>query len=243
MSFFRVSEPGAVAVQLPDLGITIAANASNIVLSDQFSVNDLYLSADLEAAIIGGDLEVEINYGTGYATVAAVDYTNRDALSAFLNVYEITNENNNEDLVDGSDVGALHIHDARYYTETEINGGGGGALIGVNDDVWDTWPFVFSTLQGFIDGLFPILQAIGSPDLDDVYDNDTDGIMDIDQTTRPLNLRSDNSNDVVISRWNTTDSQDAVRLDVSGDELLLGSLVSGGLAELDVRVLSNLMQH
>ena len=105
MSFFRVSEPNSVAVPIPDLGITIAADAANVVLSNQFSIDDLYLSADLESLIINGDLDVEIDYGTGFSSILAADYTNRDALAAFLNVYEITNQNNNEDLVDGSDVG------------------------------------------------------------------------------------------------------------------------------------------
>ena len=125
MSFFRVSEPNTVDFDLPDLGITVLSGTSNRVLSDQFNVNDLVRSADLENAIINGDLTVQINYGTGFTSIAAVDYTNRDALGAFLNVYEITNENNNEDLVDGSEVNSsgpagapLHVHDARYYTET-----------------------------------------------------------------------------------------------------------------------------
>lgn len=241
MSFFRVTEPNVGAVALPDLGITIAQNAT-VVLSDQFSVNDLYLSADLEAAIIGGDLNVEIDYGTGYAAVAAVDYTNRDALSAFLNVYEITNENTNEKLVNGSDVTTLHNHNGAYYTKSELNDstspGTGGALIGVDDAAWASFGLVFDDVQEFIDDLAGLW---GSVDLDDVYDNDTDGIMNVDQTSRPLNFRSDNSNDIIISRWNLTNSQDALRLDVSANELLLGAAASGALAELDVRVLTDLV--
>lgn len=248
MSFFRVSEPNAVAVALPDLGITIAANATNVVLSDQFSVNDLYLSADLEAAIIAGDLDVEINYGTGYAAVAAVDYTNRDALSAFLNVYEITNENANEELVDGSDT-ALHVHDGRYFTETELGsttaGSSGGTLIGVNDDAWDTeYPFTFTTVQGFIDGLYPIIAAVSTPDLDTVYDSDSDGVMNIDDpgaNVKPLDLRSNGTNDVIdASRKIGADYQKVNWFDVSANEVILGSAAVGALAEVDVRVKTDL---
>jgi len=243
MSFFRVIEPNVAAVPIPDLGITIAQNATS-VLSNFFSVNDLYLSADLEALIINGDLDVEIDYGTGFAAVAAGDYTNRDALAAFLNVFEITNQNNNEDLVDGSDVGSLHNHNGAYYTKSELNALTGAALIGVSDDAWDTeYPFVFDDLQEFIDGLYPIISAIAAtaPDLDDVYDNDVDGIMNVDGVAKPLIFRSNNTNDIVIDRTDLTDIQDALRLDVSGDELLLGNAVVGGLAQIDVRVKTNLV--
>jgi hypothetical protein len=247
MSFFRVTEPNSVAVPIDDLGIVIAADAANVVLSNQFSVHDLYLSADLEAAIINGDLDVEINYGTGFAAVAAVDYTNRDALAAFLNVFEITNENSNERLVNNTDASSgsqLHHHDTRYFTKTELqstaNGSSGGTLIGLNDDAWDTeYPFTFTTLQGFVDGLYTILTT--GFDLDQVYDNDADGILNVDGTTKPLDFRSDNVNDIIISRFSTPDLQQALIFDVSADELILGSLAVGGLNDINVRVRSDLI--
>lgn len=245
MSFFKVIEPNVAPVSINDLGIVIGQN-TNSVLSNFFSVSDLYLSADLEALIISGDLDVEIDYGTGFAAVAAVDYTNRDALAAFLNVYEITNENQNEKLVNGSDLpSTLHTHDGRYFTESELgsttNGSSGAQLIGLNDDVWDTeWPFTFTTVQAFVDGLYPIIDGIaGSVDLDSAYDNDSDGILNIDGTTKPLILRSNNVNDFVVDRTNLTDIQDGLRLDVSANELILGSLAVGALAQIDVRVPGN----
>ena len=246
MSFFRVSNAGA-AYDLPDLGITIGAATSNVVISDQFTVNELVRSADLESAIINSDLTVDIDYGTGFSAVAAGDYTNRDCLAAFLNVYEITNENNNEDLVDGSEVNAsgpasapLHIHDARYFTETELGGTGGAALIGANDTVWAS-EFNFDDVQEFIDDFYTWLTSgAGLHDLDYVYTRDSDGIMDVNGTTKPLNLRSDALNDILISRLDTAVAQDALRLDVSADELILGALAAAPNNQLDVRVLSDL---
>jgi hypothetical protein len=252
MSFLRVTTVGATAI--PDLGITLGA-ATTTILSNQFSINDLYKSADLEALIIASTLTVELDYGTGFSAVLAADYTNRDALASFLNVYEITNENNNEDLVDGSEVNtsgpsgaALHIHDARYFTESEItsttNGSSGGTLIGVNDDAWDTeWPFTFTTLQGFIDGLYTILST--TIDLDRTYDQDADGVMNIDDpgaNVKPLDLRSNGTNDVInASRKIGADYQKASWLDVSADELILGALAVGGLSAIDVRIKRNII--
>lgn len=247
MSFMRITEPNVADIALDDLGIIITQNTIGYVISNQFAVGDLVRSADLEAAIIAGDLDVELDYGTGFQSILAADYTNRDTLGTFLNVYEITNENNNEDLVDGSDVNAsgpsgnpLHIHDARYYTETELGLTTGGTLIGVNDDAWDTeYPFTFTTLQQFIDGLYTIVSS-GNDDLDSVYDSDADGIMNVDGTTKPLEFRSDSLNDIKITRFSSPDLQNALLFDVSSDELILGSPAVGGLNAIDVHILTNL---
>jgi len=241
MSFLKVTSTTAVAI--PDLGYTVPAS-STVVLSGQFSIDDLYLSADLEAAIIAAALAVEIDYGTGYTAVLAADYTNRDALAAFMNVYEITNQNNNEDLVDGSEVNAsgpsaapLHIHDARYFRENELTPVTGAGLIGADDAVWDP-TMTFTTVQGFIDGLYTYLSGF---DLDNVYDNDADGVMNIDGSF-PLDLRSDGTNDVVFaSRKIGADYQRAGQLDVSADQVILGALAAGALAQIDIRVVSNMI--
>jgi len=244
MGFFRVTEPNVGPVALNDLGITIAQAAAAVVLSDQFTAQELVRSADMEAAIIGGDLTVEIDYGTGYQSVAAGDYTNRDCLAAFLNVYEITNENNNEDLVDGSEVNAsgpsgnpLHIHDGRYYTETELSGAGGAGLIGANTSGCPISSA--STMQGYADDLCAAINAV-APDLDDVYDNDSDGILNVDGTTKDLEFRSNDANDVSITRNDGSNVQDFLRADVSADELLLGALADATNPQVDVRVLSDL---
>jgi hypothetical protein len=241
MSFFRVSEPNSLDVSLFDLGIIVAANASNVVLSDQFGVQDLLRSADMESAIIAGDLTVQIDYGTGFTTISAAAYTNRDCLAAFLNVYEITNENNNEDLVDGSEASVLHHHDSRYYTESELGATTGGALIGVSDAVW-TPTMVFNDLQEFIDDLYTYITGTGN-DLDATYDADADGILNVDGTTKPLIFRSDGSstNDIVIQRKIAADIQDFLRADISANQLLLGMAAVGALAQVDVRVLTNLI--
>lgn len=237
MSFFRVSRPVASPLNIPDLGITIPASASNVVLSNQFSVADLYLSADLEAAIISGALTVQIDYGTGFAGVAAIDYTNRDCLAAFLNVYEITNNNNNELLVNAGDATSLHIHDSRYYTETEIGATSGAALVGVNSSGWTkiTGATVQAALNS-IDGL--ITTAVT---LDTVYTNDTDGIMLVNGATKPLRLRSNNVNDIIMERISGADIQTFIRTLVASNEVQLGSLVVGALAQVNTRVLGNLI--
>ena len=236
MSFFRISNPNAVAFVISDLGITIAASATNVVLSNQFSVDDLYLSANLEAAIIAGNLTVEIDYGTGFAGVSAANYTNRDTLAAFLNVYEITNENNNEKLVDGSDVTTLHIHDGRYYTKANLNATTGAALIGTDQSTWTT--ISGATVQAAlnsINGLF-----VTGVTLDTAYTNDTDGILNVNGTTKPLKLRSNNVNDIIIERKLSTDIQPFLQALPASDELQLGSLSVGALAAILTRVMGDL---
>jgi hypothetical protein len=179
--------------------------------------------------------------------VAAVDYTNRDALAAFLNVFEITNENSNERLVNDTDASSgtqLHHHDTRYFTKTQLQattaGSSGGTLIGLNDDAWDTeWPFTFTTLQGFVDGMYSVLTS--GFDLDRIYDNDSDGILNVDGTTKPLEFQSDGLNDILISREVGADYQQALLFDVSGNELILGALADGALNDINVRVRADLI--
>lgn len=243
--FLRVTNPNAVEVPLYDIGVVIAASATNVVLSSQFNVQDLVRSADLETAIINGDLTVQLDYGTGWQSVAAADYTNRDALATFANVYEITNENNNEDLVDGSDVNAsgpsstpLHIHDARYFTESELTdhtATSGATNIGY-DDAGNTY-VTGTTVQAALDN---IESQLGSFDLDDVYTNDVDGILNVNGTTKPLEFRSNNVNDILVTRKLLTDIQNAILFDVSANNLELGSLAVGALAQVDVHVKSDL---
>jgi len=152
MSFYRVINPNPTSVDLPDLGITVGASIT-VTLSNQFLVNTLIASSDLESAIIGSVLDVEIDYGTGFQAIPAASYTHRDCLGAYLNVFEITNESNNEDLVDTSDASLLHIHDSRYRTKSELSATTGSGLIGANDTTWST-KFAFDDVQEFIDDLY-----------------------------------------------------------------------------------------
>lgn len=243
MSFYRVSNPAAVAVSIPDLGFTIAASAVNVVLSNQFSVDDLYLSADLEALIVAGTLTVQIDYGTGFTSVLAVDYTNRDCIAAFLNVFELTNENNNEKLVNGSDASsgtALHSHDTRYYTKTEVGqatGTTGSDLVG-DDDTYTVLAPATTTQKSFNEAVDAALAAF---DLDTAYANDTDGILHVIGTTKDLDLESDNANHVKISRKSGADKQILLDTDLVGNEVELGSAVVGALPQVDVRVKTNLI--
>jgi len=246
--FYRITNPsGVTPVAVDDLGIVLAPSAV-AVLSNQFNVWDLYLSADLEALIIASTLTVELDYGTGFASVAAGDYTNRDTLATFLNVFEITNEDNNEDLVDSSEVDAsgpggnpLHVHDARYFRENELAPITGAALLGADDTFCvSQGTGVFTTIQGGLDALCGAMAAAGATDLDGAYFNDSDGRLYVNGTTKPLDFRSNNTNDVGISRTDTVDIQSILLADISAQELLLGSVAVGGLAQFDVRVLSDL---
>jgi len=246
MSYLRISTV-SISVTLADLGYVVTHPATNFMISDQFSVQDLENSNDLTAAIQGGSLTAEVNLDGTWSAVAAGDWDPKDVFSAFGNIYEIANTVDNEDLVNGNDVEAsgpggnpLHIHDGRYFTETELGSTSttsGGTYIGIDDSSFtnisgDDVQEVFESVDNFISS---------GVDLDLVYDNDADGIMDVDGSTKDLNLRSDNANDVVISRTNTTNDQDALRLDVSAAELLLGAAVQGALAQLNVRVKTNLI--
>lgn len=235
MSFFRVSNPNASAFQIQDLGIEVAASASNVVLSNQFSVNDLYLSADLEAAIIGGSLTCQIDYGTGFASIAAIDYTNRDALASFMNIYEISNSNNNEQLVGEGDT-ALHKHDQMYFTETELSGPGGAALIGADDSA-------FSAVSGNTvqEMLASVDSQFSAQDLDSTYTNDVDGILKVDDSGKDLDFESDNINEVKITRKVGADKQSFLQTDVTGSEIELGHGLQGALPEINVRVKTNLI--
>lgn len=238
MSFIRVTEPNVADVPLEDLGITIAQNTSNQILSDQFTMNELIRSASLEAAIQGGDLTVDIDYGIGFTAVGAGAYTNRDTLGAFANIFEISNEDDNEDLVDGSDASSLHIHDGRYFTESELGAGTGAALIGADDTNCPT--LTFSDVQTALEQIC----AAGETDLDGAYDNDSDGIMNIDGTTKPFETRSNNGagNDpLIVSRDDASDIQQFLIADLSADELILGAAAVGGHNAIDVRILTDLI--
>jgi hypothetical protein len=241
MSYLRVSS-GATEVVLADLGYTVPASTTNFVISDQFSVEDLQNSADLKAAVAltaaSGGLDAQVKLDGTWTAIPSADYDGNDVYAAYANIYEIVNTVDNQRLVNGSDASAatvLHSHDTAYYTKTELSGVGGADLIGVDNSGWTY--LTGTTVQEALDSIDGLIASI---DLDDVYDNDADGIMNVDGTTKPLDLRSNNVNDVVISRTNGTDLQDILRADVSANELTLGNAAVGGLAQVDVRIKTDL---
>lgn len=241
MSYLRVSS-GATEVVLADLGYTVPASTTNFVISDQFSVEDLQNSADLKAAVnltaASGGLDAQVKLDGTWTAIPAADYDGNDVYAAYANIYEIVNTVDNQRLVNGSDASAataLHSHDTAYFTKTELGGTGGADLIGVDNSGWTY--LTGTTVQDALDSIDTLIASV---DLDDVYDNDADGIMNVDGTTKPLDLRSNNVNDVVISRTNSTDLQDILRADVSANELALGSAAVGGLAQVDVRIKTDL---
>lgn len=249
MSYFRVSS-GTSDVVLADLGYTVLANTTNEVMSNQFGPEDLQNSVDLKAAIVltaaSGGLDCEVNLDGTWTAVVGSTFDGNDIYAAYANIYEIVNTVDNQRLVNGSDASSatqLHMHDARYFTETELGSTttpDGASLIGFDDT-----GLAYIDANNVHDAIVDLNDAIAGFDLDDVYTNDTDGIMDVDDASKPLNLRSDNLNDIAITRKQNIgygwDYQDALRLDVSADELLLGALASGSLAQLDVHVLTDLI--
>ena len=245
MSYLRVSS-GATDVALTDLGYVVPATTTSFVISSQFGVEDLQNSADLKAAIVlgaaGGGLDAQVNLDGAWVNVTGSTFDGNDVYAAYANIYEIVNTVDNQRLVNNSDCSSatqLHHHDARYFTETELGGVGGAGLIGVDSTGW-----VYLTGPTVQDALDSIDTVIASVDLDDVYTNDADGIMHVNGSLgygqKNLNLLSNNTNDIIISRTNGVVSQNALLFDVSGNELILGALATGALAEIDVHVLADL---
>ena len=243
MGFFRVTNPSVSPVSIPDLGYTVPASTTQTI-SNQFNVLSLLNSADLEALIIAGTLTVQIDYGTGFTAVAAGDYTNRDCIGAYMNIFEITNENGNERLVGGGDASSgsqLHQHDTRYFTRAQIQstaaGTDGAGLSGFDNTGWTAGGSP-TTVRA---ALLALQSAISAVSLDNVYTNDTDGILNVNGAGKNLNFRSNNTNEVRVSRTNGTDIQDIIRTAVAANELQLGALAVGALPVNTVRILTNLI--
>jgi hypothetical protein len=233
MSYVKVTT-GANEVPLDDLGIIIPLSTS-LILTNQFSIEDLLVSADLESNVNASLLAMEIDYGSGFTAIAAGEYSNRDVLGAYLNIYELTNSNLNESLVGGSE-STLHLHDTRYYTETELHGAGGADLVGVNSTGWNV--VTGSTVQQALTSIDTLIDTIN---LDDVYTNDSNGILSVNGASKNLDFKSDNVNDIIISRTNGSVNQNFLLADVSASQLVLGSLPVGALPTVDIKVLSNLI--
>lgn len=248
MSYFRVSS-GATDVSLADLGYVVPASTTNFVMSSQFSPEDLQNSADLKAAIIlgaaSGGLDCQVNLDGTWTAVVGSTFDGNDIYAAYANIYEIVNTVDNQRLVDGSDCSAstqLHHHDTRYYTESELSSTTaltGASLIGFDDTGLN-----YIDADDVQDALMDLDGAISSFDLDDVYSNDVDGIMNVDDLGKSLEFRSNNVNDIKISRAQDLgyglDLQNALLFDVSSNELILGSLAVGALAQIDVHILTDL---
>ena len=238
MSFLRVSNAGA-AVNVPDLGIVIPAATPNIVLSNQFHINELIKSADLEALIQASTLTVDIDYGTGFQAVAAGDYTHRDAIGAFLNIFEVTNKDDNERLVGAGDASSgseLHNHDTKYYTKTQTNAAGMAANVGVDPANFQS--ISGTQLQQVLDSIDD--QLTGAVNLDAVYDNDTDGIMALDGISKNLDIESNGSNEFKVTRKIGVDKQNLIRTDLVGNEVEIGSPAVGALGAVSARIRGDL---
>jgi hypothetical protein len=156
MSYMRVS--AATDFTINDLGYKVISANSPVMLSDQFSIEDLQNSADLTAAIANSDLTVEFYVSGTWTAVAAVDYNQDDVYAAAANIFEIVNTLTNEKLVNGTDVGSLHNHNGAYFTKTELqstaDGTSGSSLIGL--DVTPSYVHftpATNTVQGAIEAI------------------------------------------------------------------------------------------
>jgi hypothetical protein len=241
MSYMRVS--AATDFTINDLGYKVISANSPVMLSDQFSIEDLQNSADLTAAIANSDLTVEFYVSGTWTAVAAVDYNQDDVYAAAANIFEIVNTLTNEKLVNGTDVGSLHNHNGAYFTKTELqstaDGTSGSSLIGL--DVTPSYVHftpATNTVQGAIEA---IDAALGnSVNLDSAYTNDSDGILNVNGTSKSLDFKSNNVNDVLISRTNGTDTQTMMIADVSANALILGGAAVGALGAVNTTVSGNL---
>ena len=239
MSFLRVTAAGNV--DIPDLGVTLTAGVH--ILSNQFSVDELYKSKDLEGLIQASTLSVELDYGIGFTAVAAANYTNRDTLASFINIYEISNQDANEALVAGGDAGALHNHNGAYFTKAQlqstVDGSSGASLIGIDQTpAFTNFTPTSGTVQGALEGINAALGAI-NPTLDDVFANDPDKILNV--VGADLDFKTDLSAMVNISREDGVDYQKFLEADPTSDELVLGYGAVGALNPINVRIKNDLI--
>ena len=241
MSFFRVT--AAADTLIVDLGYKVIAADSPVVLSNQFSIEDLQNSADLTALIAASTLTHEVFSDGSWQSIAAVDYQAKDIYAAAADIYAIANKTDNEKLVNGSDVTTLHNHNGAYFTKSEIqavtNGTSGAQLVGIDQvPAFTAFTPTSATVQGALEGINAALT--NSVNLDSAYTNDTDGILNVDGTTKPLVFKSNNVNDVLINRTNGVDTQDMLRAKISTNEVIIGAAAVGGLSAVNTLVQGNL---
>ena len=248
MSYLRISTVSA-DVALTDLGYTVVHPAVNLVVSNQFSVEDLQNSSTLSTAINGGTLTAQVLLDATWTSVTPGTFTGADVYSAYANIYEISNEVNNQKLVDNSDASAgtqLHHHDTKYFTKTQLSStadaASGASLIGLDvTPAFTNFTPASNTVQAAIEAIDAAF--VTDVTLDKAYTNDSDGRLNVNGTNKPLDLRSNNAstNDIILSRTNGTDIQDILRADVSANELILGAATVGALTAITTRVATNLV--
>ncbi len=116
-----------------DIGIGVAPG-EDLDLIPNFNDEDILESLDLETAM-SGDLEVWLNGTTQLTYQDLIDYLTKLTHYDVIDYAYITSEDVNtdvtalelEELTDGSDT-TLHIHDNRYYTETELQTSGSASV-------------------------------------------------------------------------------------------------------------------
>jgi hypothetical protein len=109
--------------------------------------------------------------------------------------------------------------------------------VGTDDTDWTN--IAGSNVQSVFDSIDTFF-ATGVT-LDNAYDNDTDGILNVDGTTKPLDFKSNGVNDIKVSRQVGADYQKFLQTDVVNNELVLGSAAVGALTEVTVRIKRNIV--
>ena len=242
--FLRLSNPSpSNAVALDDLGYSIPGGATNYVISDQFAIDELVSSTSLTSAINTGALKAEIFSKGAWLAIVSANYDPSNLYAAYENVYEISKTTNNDELVKTLDT-SLHKHDNMYFTEVELMSktpaAPGAAKIGLNSVPLTNLNPVgpTTTTQEFAETVDKAFHDLVN--LDTAYDNDSDGILSVDGTNKPLNIQSNNSNEIAVSRKAGTDIQDMIRFKVGGNEVVIGAAAVGALQALLTRIKGNL---
>jgi hypothetical protein len=241
MSYMRVT--AATDFTINDLGYTVVAS-SPVMLSNQFSIEDLQNSADLSAAIAASSLTVEMLVSGVWTAVSAVNYNADDVYAAAANIFEIVNTVDNEKLVTGGDVSTLHNHNGAYFTKTQVqsttDGSAGASLVGIDQTpAFTNFTPASGNVQAALEAIDSALSS-STATLDTAYAHDTDGILLVNGSTKPLNFKSNNSNDILVSRTNGTDTQDMLRAKVGTNEVVIGAAAVGGLGAVNAKVVGNL---
>lgn len=234
MSFFRVTTVSA-DVSIADLGISLVHPTTNFIISNQFNFEELSISKDLESAVISGVITAQVLLDSGWTSITAASFTLDELYATYADIYQLVVSRQSSELVSGNDT-STHKHDNMYYTETELSATSGGTKIGVD-------PTGFTNLSGVnVQTMFASVEAaLVAMDLDAVYAHDTDGILNVNGVSKNLKLRSNNINQIFIDRQTGSDVQNFLKTDVGANELLLGALATGLLAQINTRVLGNLI--
>src|SRR6056297_1055334 len=125
-----LKNPGTEYAYINDIGVGVAPG-EDLDLIPNYRDEDVLESVDIQAVLDSGELEVWLNDTIQMSYQDVIDYLTKLTHYDVIDFNYISNEDSItdvtsqeiEELTDGSDT-ALHIHDNRYYTETELSTSG-----------------------------------------------------------------------------------------------------------------------